>query len=55
MKTVILVLFLAVCVFLILFDLLMILSMIPSSKWKDRKKRKRMRINLRKATKQNVN
>lgn len=43
MKTVILVLFLAVCVFLILFDLLMILSMILSSKWKDCKKRKRMR------------
>ena len=55
MKTVMLVLFLGVCVFLILFDLLMILSMIPFSRWEDRKSRKRMRKNLRKATKRNVN
>ena len=33
MKTVGLVLFLVVCVSLILFDLLMILSMIPFSRW----------------------
>ena len=55
MKTVGLVLFIVVCVLLILFDLLMILSMIPFSRWEDRKNRKRMRKNLRKATKQNVN
>ena len=55
MKTIGVVLFLVVCVFLILFDLLMILSMIPFSRWEDRKSRKRMRKNLRKATKRNVN
>ena len=55
MKTVGLVLFIVVCVLLILFDLLMILSMIPFSRWEDRKNRKRMRKNLRKATKRNVN
>ena len=55
MKTVGLVLFLVVCVSLILFDLLMILSMIPFSRWEDRKSRKRMRKNLRKAEKRNVN
>ena len=55
MKTVGLVLFLVVCVLLILFDLLMLLSMIPFSRWEDRKNRKRMRKNLRKATKRNVN
>ena len=55
MKTIGVVLFLVVCVSLILFDLLMILSMIPFSRWEDRKSRKRMRKNLRKATKRNVN
>lgn len=55
MKTIGVVLFLVVCVFLILFDLLMILSMIPFSRWEDRKSRKRMRKNLRKAKKRNVN
>ena len=55
MKTGGLVLFIVVCVLLILFDLLMILSMIPFSRWEDRKNRKRMRKNLRKATKRNVN
>ena len=55
MKTVGLVLFVVVCVFLILFDFLMILSMIPFSKWGDHKNRKRMRKNLRKAEKRNVN
>ena len=55
MKTIGVILFLVVCVFLILFDLLMILSMIPFSRWEDRKNRKRMRKNLRKATKRNVN
>lgn len=54
MKTVGLVLFLAVCVLLILFDLLMILSMIPFSKWKDRKDRKRTRKDLRKEAKKTV-
>lgn len=54
MKTIGVVLFLVVCVFLILFDLLMILSMIPFSRWEDRKSRKRMRKNLRKAKKRNV-
>ena len=55
MKTVGLVLFIVVCVLLILFDLLMILSMIPFSRWEDRKNRKRRRKNLRKAAKRNVN
>ena len=54
MKTIGEVLFLVVCVSLILFDLLMILSMIPFSRWEDRKSRKRMRKNLRKAKKRNV-
>lgn len=54
MKTIGVVLFLVVCVSLILFDLLMILSMIPFSRWEDRKSRKRMRKNLRKAKKRNV-
>ena len=54
MKTIGVVLFLVVCVFLILFDLLMILSMIPFSRWEDRKSRKRMRKNPRKAKKRNV-
>ena len=54
MKTIGVILFLVVCVFLILFDLLMILSMIPFSRWEDRKSRKRMRKNLRKAKKRNV-
>ena len=47
MRTVGLVLFLAVCVLLILFDLLMLLSMIRFSKRKDRKDRKRTRKDLR--------
>lgn len=51
MKTVGLALFLVVCVLLIIFDLLMILSMIPFSKWKDRMDRKRNRKDLRKGTK----
>ena len=55
MKTVMLVLFLVVCVFLILFDLLMILSMIPFSKWKDRKNRKRSRKKPMTEAKKNVN
>ena len=54
MKTVGLVLFLVVCVLLILFDLLMILSMIPFSRWEGRKNRKRRRKNLRKAVNRNV-
>ena len=54
MKTVGLVLFLVVCVLLIIFDLLMILSMIPFSKWKDRKDRKRARKDLRKEAKKTV-
>ena len=55
MKTIGAVLFLVVCVLLILFDFVMILSMIPFSRWKDRKDRERRRKNLRKTTKRNVN
>ena len=47
MKTVGLVLFIVVCVLLILFDLLMILSMILFSRWEDRKNRKRARKDQR--------